>query len=64
MVDHLIFRNEQLSAQLHNHLKAENYILLKPKDETFKHLVDALWLEEKEVSKIYNVLKNWHVHSG
>ena len=58
MVDHLIDKNEKLSAQLHNHLEAENSILLKLEYETFKHLVDTLRLEEKEVSKIYNVLKN------
>ena len=64
MVDNLIVKNEQLSAQLHDHLKAKNSILLKPEYETFKHLVDTLLLEEKEVSKIYNVLKNRHVHYG
>ena len=64
MVNNLIVKNEQLSTQLHNHLEEENSILLKPKYETFKHLVDTLRLEEKEASKIYNVLKNWHVHYG
>ena len=64
MVDHLIVRNEQLLAQLRNHLEVENSILLKLEYETFKHLVDTLQLEEKEVSKIYNFLKNWHVHYG
>ena len=49
MVDNLIVKNEQLSAQLHDHLKAENSILLKPEYDTFKHLVDTLWLEEKEI---------------
>ena len=53
-----------MSAKLHNHLEVENSILLKPKYETFKHLVDTLQLGEKEVSKIYNVLKNRHVHYG
>ena len=64
MVDNLIVKNEQLSAQLHDHLEVENSILLKPEYETFKHLVDTLRLEEKEVSKFYNILKNWHVHYG
>ena len=58
MVDHLINKNEKLSVQLHNHLEAKNSILLKLEYETFKHLIDTLRLEEKEVSKIYNVLKN------
>ena len=62
MVDNLIVKNEQLSAHLHDHIEANNFILLKPKYETFKHLVDTIRLEEKEVSKIYNILKNWHVH--
>ena len=47
-----------------NHLEAENSILLKPKYETFKQLVDTLQQEEKEATKIHNVLKNWHVHYG
>ena len=64
MVDHLIDTNERLSVQLHNHLEAENSILLKPKYETFKHMIDTLRQEEKEFSKIYNVLKNWHIHYG
>jgi hypothetical protein len=64
MVDNSIVKNEQLSAQLHDHLEAENSILLKLEYETFKHLVDTLRLEEKEVLKIYNILKNWHVHYG
>ena len=64
MVDQLIDRHEKLSLQLNNHLEAENFVLLKLEYETFKHLVDTLWLEDKEVSKIYNVLKNWHVHYG
>ena len=64
MVDNLIVKNEQMLAQLHDHLEAENSILLKLEYETFKHLVDTLRLEEKEVSKMYNILKNWHVHYG
>ena len=64
MFNQLIDRHEQLSVQLHNHLEAENSILLKPKYETFKHLIDTLRQEEKEASKIHNVLKNWHVHYG
>ena len=47
MVDNLIVKNKQLAAQLHDHLEEENSILLKPKYETFKHLIDALQLEEK-----------------
>lgn len=58
MVHHLIVINEKQSAQLHNHLEVNNSILLKLEYETFKHLIDTLRLEEKEVSKIYNVLKN------
>lgn len=42
MVNNLIVKNEQLAAQLHDHLKAENSILLNPEYETFKHLVDIL----------------------
>ena len=38
--------------------------MLKPEYETFKHLVDTLQQEEKEATKIHNVLKNWHVHYG
>ena len=64
MVDNLIVKNEQLSTLLHDHLEAQNSILLKPEYETFKHLVNTLQLEEKEVSNIYNILKNWHVHYG
>ena len=64
MVNHLIVINEKLLAQLHNHLEAENSILLKLEYEAFKHLIDILRQEEREVSKIYDVLKNWHVHYG
>ena len=60
MVNNLIVKNEQLSSQLHDHLEVENSILLKPEYETFKHIADTLRLEEKDVSKIYNILKNWH----
>lgn len=27
-------------------------------------MIDTLQQEEKEISKIYNLLKNWHVHYG
>lgn len=64
MVDNLIVKNDQLSAQLHDLLKAKKSILLKHEYDTFKHLVDTLRLEEKEVSKIYNIFKNWHIHYG
>ena len=58
----MIAKNEQLSTQLHDHLKVENSILLKPEYETSKHLVDTLQVEEKEILKIYSILKNWNVH--
>ena len=47
---------------MHDHLEAENSILLKPEYETSKHLVNTLGLEKKEISKIYNILKNSNVH--
>ena len=53
MADNLIVKNEQMSTQLHDHLEVENSILLKPEYETFKHLVDTLRLEVKEVLKIF-----------
>ena len=64
MLDQLIDRHEKLSLQLNTHLEAENSILLKPKYETLKHLIDTLQQEEKEATKIHNVLKNWHVCYG
>ena len=64
MIDQLIDRHEQLALQLHTHLEAENSILLKHEYKTFKHLVDTLQQEEREATKVHNVLKNWHVHHG
>ena len=48
LIDQLIQQREQVTLQLHNHLKKENYILLKPVYENFKHLVDMLQQEEEE----------------
>ena len=56
--DQLIYQHKQVTLQLHNHLEAENSILLKLEYETFKHLVDTLQQEEKEATKIHNILKN------
>ena len=64
MVDQLIDQHEQVTLQLHNHLEAENSILLKPEYESFKHLIETLQQEEREATKIHNVLKSWHVHYG
>ena len=64
LIDQLIDQHKQVTLQLSTHLEAENSILLKPKYETFKHLVDTLQQEDKEATKFHNVLKNWHVHYG
>ena len=58
LIDQLIYQHEQVTLQLHNHLEVENSILLKLEYETFKHLVDTLQQEEKEATKIHNILKN------
>ena len=47
IIDILVAKNEQLLVQLHDHLKDENSILLRPEYETSKHLIDTLLLEEK-----------------
>ena len=57
LIDKLIQQHEQVTLQLHNHLEAKNFILLNPKYETFKHLVDTLQQEEKEATRIHNILK-------
>ena len=64
LINQLIQQHQQVTLQLHNHLEVENSILLKLEYENFKHLVDMLQQEEKEASKIHNMLKNWHVHYG
>ena len=64
MVDQLIDRHEKISLQLNTHLEVENSILLKPEYDTFNHSIDTLQQEEKEATKIYNVLKNWHIYYG
>ena len=48
LIDQLIQQHEQVTLQLHNHLEAENSILLNPEYENFKHLVNTLQQEEKE----------------
>ena len=48
LIDQLIQQHEQVTLQLHSHLEAKNYILLKLEYENFKHLVDTLQQEEKE----------------
>ena len=42
LIDHLIQQHKQVALQLHNHLEAENSILLKPEYENFKNLIDTL----------------------
>ena len=64
LIDQLIYQHEQVTLQLHNHLETKNSIMLKPEYETFKHLVNTRQQEEKEATKIHNILKNWHVHYG
>ena len=64
LIDQLIQQHEQVTLQQHNHLEVENFILLKPEYETFKHLVNTLQQEEKEATKIHNILKNCHIHYG
>jgi hypothetical protein len=64
MVYQLIDQHEHLSLQLNTHLEVENSILLKPEYDTVKHLIDTLQQEDKEATKIDNVLKNWDVHYG
>ena len=46
LIDQLIHQNELVTQQLHNHLEAENSILLQPEYENFKHLVKMLQAEE------------------
>ena len=48
LIGQLIDEHEQVTLQFHTHLEAENYILLKPEYEKFKHLVDTLQLERKQ----------------